>query len=194
MVESIDDRLNLARELLQVARDEFAKAEEAKGRAAVIGLRNACGKGWLAALEATNWYFLMQGVSESQLPENDRGRKYFAAQYMDRSMRRAYLEMRETFHIDGYYDASWISMICPVISANWKSTSDAIEESTQRIGLITLSESSSGYPRRNVSTCDVYSSGFSKGTQWPQLFSSTSRESSRLFRAAIPISNTHIRS
>ena len=106
MVESIDDRLNLARELLQVARDEFAKAEEAKGRAAVIGLRNACGKGWLAALEATNWYFLMQGVSESQLPENDRGRKYFAAQYMDRSMRRAYLEMRETFHIDGYYDAS----------------------------------------------------------------------------------------
>jgi len=106
MVESIDDRLNLARELLQVARDEFAKAEEAKGRAAVIGLRNACGKGWLAALEATNWYFLMQGVSESQLPENYRGRKYFAAQYMDRSMRRAYLEMRETFHIDGYYDAS----------------------------------------------------------------------------------------
>jgi len=106
MVESIDDRLNLARELLQVARDEFAKAEEAKGRAAVIGLRNACGKGWLAALEATNWYFLMQGVSESQLPENDRGRKYFAAQYMGRSMRRAYLDMRETFHIDGYYDAS----------------------------------------------------------------------------------------
>ena len=106
MVESIDNRLSLARELLQVARDEFARAEEAKGRAAVIGLRNACGKGWLAALEATNWYFLMQGVSESQLPENDRGRKYFAAQYMDRSMRRAYLEMRETFHIDGYYDAS----------------------------------------------------------------------------------------
>ena len=106
MVESIDSRLNLARELVQVAREEFAKAEEAKGGAAVIGLRNACGKGWLAALEATNWYFLTQGVSESQLPENDRGRKYFAAQYMDRNMRRAYLEMRETFHIDSYYDAS----------------------------------------------------------------------------------------
>ena len=106
MIESIDNRLNLARELLQTARDEFDRAEEAKGRAAVIGLRNACGKGWLAALEATNWYFLMQGVSESQLPENDRGRKYFAAQYMDRSMTRAYLEMRETFHIDGYYDDS----------------------------------------------------------------------------------------
>ena len=106
MIESIDNRLSLARELLQVAREEFARAEEAKGRAAVIGLRNACGKGWLAALEATNRYFLMQGVGESQLPENDRSKRYFAAQYMDRSMRRAYLEMRETFHIDGYYDAS----------------------------------------------------------------------------------------
>ena len=106
MVQEVDERLNHARELLQAGREEFARAEEAKGRAAVIGLRNACGKGWLAALEATNWFFLMQGVGESQLPENDRGRKYFAAQYMDRSMRRAYLEMRETFHIDGYYDAS----------------------------------------------------------------------------------------
>ena len=106
MVESIEDRLQLARELAQVAREEFAQAEEAIGRQAVIGLRNACGKGWLAALEATNCYFLMQGVPESQLPENDRRRKYFAAQYMDRSMKRAYLEMRETFHIDGYYDAS----------------------------------------------------------------------------------------
>ena len=106
MVELVDDRLKSAREFLQVARDEFAKAEEARGREAIIGLRNACGKGWLAALEATNCYFLMQGVPELQLPENDRGRKYFAGRYMDRNMRLAYLEMRETFHIDGYYDAS----------------------------------------------------------------------------------------
>ena len=106
MISAIEDRLQLARELVQVARNEFAKAEEAKGRAAVIGLRNACGKGWLAVLEATNCYFLIQSVPEAELPQNDRGRKYFAAQYMDRSMRRGYLEMRETFHIDGYYDAS----------------------------------------------------------------------------------------
>ena len=45
MTTAIEDRLHLARELVQVARDEFTKAEEAKGRAAVIGLRNACGKG-----------------------------------------------------------------------------------------------------------------------------------------------------
>ena len=62
MVESNGDRLRNARELLGAAREEFARAEEAKGGAAVIGLRNSCGKGWLAALEAVNTYFLMQGV------------------------------------------------------------------------------------------------------------------------------------
>ena len=104
MVQQIDERLNLARELVQVARDEFARAEEAKGGAAVIGLRNSCGKGWLAALEATNCYFLIQGVPESELPENDRGRKYFVGTHMDRNMRRAYIDMRQTFHVDGYYE------------------------------------------------------------------------------------------
>ena len=104
MVSRIEDRISLARELLEVARDEFAKAEEAKGGAAVIGLRNACGKGWLAALEATNYYFLMQGVPESELPQNDRGRYFFVGQRMERELRRAYIEMRQTFHIFGYYE------------------------------------------------------------------------------------------
>lgn len=129
MVAQIDDRLSLARELLQAGREEFSKAEEAKGRAAVIGLRNACGKGWLAALEATNCYFLMQGVPESELPENDRGRKYFVGAYMDRDMRRAYLEIRETFHIDGYYDASLDFDETPRHFSELEEYIDAIEES-----------------------------------------------------------------
>ncbi len=104
MVGFTDDRLDLARELLQAARDEFARAEEAKGGAAVIGLRNSCGKGWLAALEAVNYFFLTQGVPVSELPENDRGRKYFACRYMNRDLRRAYIDMRQTFHVDGYYE------------------------------------------------------------------------------------------
>ena len=104
MVQLIDDRLNLSRELLQAAREEFTRAGEAKGGEAVIGLRNACGKGWLAALEATKCYFLMQGVPESELPENDRGRYYFAGRYMARDMVKDYIYIRQTFHINGYYD------------------------------------------------------------------------------------------
>ena len=104
MVAPIDSRIDRARDLLEAARTEFAQAEEARGGAAVIGLRNACGKGWLAASEAINIHFLKQGVPESELPANDRGRRFFVQRYMDRDMRRNYNDMWKTFHIDGYYE------------------------------------------------------------------------------------------
>lgn len=104
MVEPIDGKLHLSRELLQAARDEFARATEAKGGAAVIGLRNACGKGWLATLEAIKVHFLKQGVPEAELPDTDRGRRYFAGRYMGRDLAKTYIYLRQTFHIDGYYE------------------------------------------------------------------------------------------
>ena len=104
MVDVNGNRLNLARGLLQAARDEFARAEEAKGGAAVIGLRNSCGKGWLAVVEAINAHFLNQGVSESELPDKERGRRFFVSRYMNREMRRNYNDLWKTFHVDGYYE------------------------------------------------------------------------------------------
>ena len=98
MVAQIEDRLNLARELLQAARDEFAKAGEAKGGEAVAGMRNACRKGWLAAMEATNRYFLMRGILESDLPKEGRQGHRLASRYMDRDTRAAYLEMSFVFY------------------------------------------------------------------------------------------------
>ena len=97
-------RLNLARELLQAARDEFARAEEAPGGAAVIGLRNSCGKGWLATVEAINGHFLNQGVAEPELPDKERGRRLFVSRYMNREMRKSYSSLWKTFHGDGYYE------------------------------------------------------------------------------------------
>ena len=104
MVEVDSNRLNLARGLLQAARDEFARAEEAKGGAAVIGLRNSCGKGWLAVVEAINAHFLNQGVPEPELPDKERGRRFFVSRYMSREMRRNYNDLWKTFHVDGYYE------------------------------------------------------------------------------------------
>ena len=104
MVDLHGSRLNLARELLQAARDEFARAGEAKGGAAVIGLRNSCGKGWLATVEAINAHFLNQGVAESELPDKERGRRFFVSRYMDRELRRSYNGLWKTFQVDGYYE------------------------------------------------------------------------------------------
>ena len=47
---------------------------------------------------------------------------------------------------------------------------------------------------RKDSTCAVYSSGFSNGGQWPQLFRSTSRESAMWLRMAMLTSKATIRS
>ena len=104
MVEVNGKRLNLARELLQAARDEFTHAEEAQGSAAVVGLRNSCGKGWLATVEAINAHFLNQGVAEPELPDKERGRRFFVSRYMSREMRRGYDSLWKTFHVDGYYE------------------------------------------------------------------------------------------
>lgn len=97
-------RLNLARELLQAARDEFGRAEEAKGGAAVIGLRNSCGKGWLATVEAINDHFLNQGVAEPELPDKEQGRRFLVRRCMDREMGKSYSSLLKTFYADGYYE------------------------------------------------------------------------------------------
>jgi hypothetical protein len=103
MTTTADDRLNRARELARAARDEFARAEEAKGREAVIGLQNACGKGWLSALEAAHAYFLSRGIPEAELPASDRGWRYFVGRHMEPGMRKEFINMRQTFHVEGYY-------------------------------------------------------------------------------------------
>ena len=104
MAGLIDGRITEARDLLDAARIEFDQAQRAIGGAAVIALRNSCGKGWLAVLEAANVLFVKRGVAEEELPSTERGRRYFAQRYMQREMRRTYNDLWKTFHIDGYYE------------------------------------------------------------------------------------------
>ena len=97
MTTTANDRLTRAREYAQAARDEFARAEEAKGREAVIGLQNACGKGWLSVLEAAQAYLLLRGIPEAELPATDRGWRFFVGRHMEPGMRREFNYMRQTF-------------------------------------------------------------------------------------------------
>ena len=97
MTTTADNRLQRAREYARAAREEFARAEEARGREVVIGLQNACGKGWLSALEAAQAYFLSRGVPESELPSTDRGWRFFVSKHMEPGMRMEFNNMRQTF-------------------------------------------------------------------------------------------------
>lgn len=103
MTTTADNRRQRAREYARAAREEFARSEEAKGREAVIGLQNACGKGWLSALEAAHAYFMLRGTPEEQLPRSDRGWRFFVGKHLEPGMRREFNNMRQTFHVDGYY-------------------------------------------------------------------------------------------
>jgi hypothetical protein len=104
MAGLIEEHIQRARQLLGAAEVEYRKAQQERGGAAVTALRNSCGKGWLASLEAAKAFFLKQGVPQDELPDTDRGRRYFVRRYMSREMRRAYAELWKTFHIDGYYE------------------------------------------------------------------------------------------
>ena len=106
MTTTADNRLQRAREYARVAREEFARAEEAKGREVLIGLQNACGKGWLSVLEAAHAYFLSQGIPEAELPATDRGWRFFVGRHTEPGMKREFNNMRQTFHVDGYYGGS----------------------------------------------------------------------------------------
>jgi hypothetical protein len=104
MAGLIEEHIQRARQLLAAAEAEYQKAQQQRGGAAVTSLRNSCGKGWLASLEAAKAFFLKQGGPQDELPDTDRGRRYFVRRYMSREMRRAYAELWKTFHIDGYYE------------------------------------------------------------------------------------------
>ena len=104
--ENRDNEFSPARRLLQAGREELARAQESQGHDAAIGLRNSCGKGWLAVLESVNSYLILQGIPEAELPDTDRGRRYFAGRYLNRNLRQAYSHLRQIFHIDGYYEGT----------------------------------------------------------------------------------------
>ena len=103
MTTTADDRLVRAREYARAAREEFARAEDARGREMVIGLQNACGKGWLAVLETARAYFLSRGVPEAELPATDRDLSIFVRKRMETGIRKEFHIMRATFEVDGYY-------------------------------------------------------------------------------------------
>ena len=83
--------------------EEFERAKEKKDGTV---LRDACAKGWLSAIEATNGIFGKTGVEEEELPKVDRGRRYMVYKYAEKELRLYYLSLRDSLHIDGYYEGT----------------------------------------------------------------------------------------
>lgn len=67
------DHLKEAKRLYRKALEEFKRAREKNDG---MVLRDACGKGWLSAIEATHTLFIKKGVKDEELPRTDQGRRY----------------------------------------------------------------------------------------------------------------------
>lgn len=82
---------------------EFQRARDEKDE---IALRDACAKGWLAAIEATHALLLSEGIKEEELPKTNRARKSMIGRIPERELRWLYFSLRDNLHIEGYYNGS----------------------------------------------------------------------------------------
>ena len=98
-----ENHLKEAKRLSQKAIEEFERARKGKDETA---LRDACGKGWLSAIEAAYALLVKNGVGEKELPKTDRGRGYMVSKYAEREIRLYYFSLRDRLHVEGYYDGS----------------------------------------------------------------------------------------
>jgi len=98
-----DEHLTEARNLYHKALEELRRAEASKDGTL---LRDACAKGWLAAIEATYGLLLKKGIREEELPKTDRGRRYMVFKHAERELRLLYKALRNDLHVEGYYDGS----------------------------------------------------------------------------------------
>ncbi|MFQ6057025.1 MAG: hypothetical protein ACE5KE_03945 [Methanosarcinales archaeon] len=98
-----ENHLKEAKKLYQKALEEFENAKEKKDG---IVLRDACGKGWLSTIEATNALLIKKGVKDEELPRSERGRRYMVFKYGGKDFRLLYLSLRDSLHIQGYYDGT----------------------------------------------------------------------------------------
>jgi len=96
-----ENHLKEAKGLYEKAKGEF---EKARGNTDAAILRDACGKGWLSAIETAYALLVKNGVREEELPKTDRGRSYVVNKHAERELRLYYSSLRDNLHIEGYYD------------------------------------------------------------------------------------------
>lgn len=90
-----------AKKYYEIAIEKLKDAEKNGDETKAV---DACAKGWLAVILATNALFVKSGVEPKQLPRAHRGRTYMLTKYGTRELRRIFGSAYAVLHIDGYYE------------------------------------------------------------------------------------------
>lgn len=93
--------LKEAKKILTYAKKEYTGAKKSKNQ---MKARQAAEKGYLCLLKTINALFVAKGAKKEELPEGERGRRYFLVKYADKESRRKYDQIRHVFHIDAFHE------------------------------------------------------------------------------------------
>lgn len=88
-------------EILHFALDEFKKAKEEENE---LLARQVSEKGYLVLTKGLNAFFIKQGKSTEELPQSERGRRYFLHLLADKEIQNFYDSLRHRLHIDGFHE------------------------------------------------------------------------------------------
>ena len=100
--EMTEEYREKATQLLEMSREEVESSLTTNGTVAVTAFRNACRKGWLAVVAASDAYFIKKGMSSGSIPTNEIAKRDFVHQNMDPKTRRDFAAFRQTLYVDGY--------------------------------------------------------------------------------------------
>jgi len=99
-----ESHLAEARNLYWKAVEGFKRAKEKNDP---MLPRDACAKGWLAAVEAAYALMVKKGVKEEELPRADRGRGYMVSKYAEREVGWLYFSLKKlSSYCQGFYNCS----------------------------------------------------------------------------------------
>lgn len=90
-----------SQEILLFAFDEFKEAKKERDE---IRARQVCEKAFLALIQAFNALFVKRGKKLEELPQEERGRRYFIHTLASKELENFYNAIRNRLHIDGFHE------------------------------------------------------------------------------------------
>jgi len=100
-MDEFNNCIKESEEILIFALDEFKKAKRERDE---MMARQICEKAYLALTKGLNAFFIKKGIKIDELPQGERGRRYFLHSLAGKELEKFYSCLRHNLHIDGFHE------------------------------------------------------------------------------------------
>lgn len=101
MMDEFNKCIKESEEILNFALEEFRKAKKEGNE--LVG-RQVCEKAYLVLLKGLNAFLIKKGKQLDELPQSERGRRYFLHSLGGKELENFYDALRNRLHIDGFHE------------------------------------------------------------------------------------------